>query len=80
MIHFIRSGQSAHPTLKGSGKVLTVTIGDGLPATTRECCINTCVQGDNYLGTRHTHMGGGHFKDFCLGIPRIETLSISCKS
>ncbi|KAI6652209.1 Unconventional myosin-Ie-like isoform X2 [Oopsacas minuta] len=35
MIHFLRSGQSAHPLLKGSSKILTVTIGEGLPATTQ---------------------------------------------
>ena len=40
MINFIRSGQAAHPILKGSGKVLTVTIGEGLPATTSKCEIS----------------------------------------
>lgn len=35
MINFFKNGQSAHPTLKNSGKAMTVNIGEGLPPSTR---------------------------------------------
>ena len=57
MINFIRSGQSAHPLLKGSGKILSVTIGEGLPASTREYCISLNTRYSKCFLSRPTFYG-----------------------